>query len=148
MKTTFALSALSYGLAASSSEILDKYWSAEEQVQLVENTRMYWAPEIAAVGEPIHAPANQTYRPTVVAHGMGDSGTNAGMKSICATVPAKYPGAFVLCSTTADGGASIADSFTKQLSDFTTEVRSHPELKDGFNGAWCTYQRYHTALSH
>merc|ERR1712072_1249146 len=73
------------------------------------------------------------YRPTVIAHGMGDSGTNKGMVSLCKTVSEKYPGSYVLCSTTADGGASMGNSFTKQLADFTAEVRSKPELAKGFN---------------
>jgi len=129
---TFCIAALA-GVALGTQEVLDKHWSAAEQVQLVENTKGYWAPEIASISEAIPAPAGATYRPTVIAHGMGDSGTNAGMKSICATVPNKYPGAFVLCSTTADGAASISTSFTKQLTDFQAEIASHPELQNGFN---------------
>jgi len=70
--------------------------------------------------------------PAVIVHGMGDAGTNPGMKSICATVGKKYPGKFTLCSTTADGGASITTSMPKQLEQFTAEVRSHPELANGF----------------
>ena len=101
--------------------------------ELVENTKALWAPVIEPVGEPVIAEVGLTYRPTVVAHGMGDSGSNPGMKSICATVSTKYPGAFVLCSNTANSAASIVTKMTKQLADFTTEVRSHPELKQGFN---------------
>ena len=111
-------------------------FTKEEEAQLVENTRVGWAPVIEPVGGPALSAAetgNETYRPAVIVHGMGDSGTNAGMKSICATVPAKYPGAFVLCSTTADGVASITTKMPKQLEQFTAEVRSHPELARGFN---------------
>jgi len=112
------------------AEDLSLYFTPEEQVQVVENTRMLWAPEIESVSSPSQ-PAN--YRPTVIAHGMGDSGTNKGMVSLCKTVSDKYPDSYVLCSTTADGGASISNSFTKQLADFTAEVRSKPELAKGFN---------------
>jgi palmitoyl-protein thioesterase len=97
------------------------------------NTIIDWAPEIESVSAPVLAETGQTYRPTVVVHGMGDSGTNSGMKSLCKTVSDKYPGSFVLCSTTADGGASISNKMQKQLADFATEVHSHPELKNGFN---------------
>jgi len=99
----------------------------------VENTRHLRAPVIKPVGEPALAATGKAMRPSVIVHGMGDSGTNAGMKSICATVPKKYPGAFVLCSTTADGAASISTTMPEQVKQFTAEVRSHPELANGFN---------------
>ena len=54
---------------------------------------------------------------------MGDSGTNPGMKSICATVPNKYPGQFVLCSTTADGTKSIFTPMDKQLEQLMEWLR-------------------------
>jgi len=65
--------------------------------------------------------------------GMGDSGTNSGMKSLCQTVREKYPGMFVLCSTTADGAKSISMTFRKQLAAFQQEIALHPELAHGFN---------------
>ena len=115
--------------------VLDRYWSKEQQAQLLENTKaVYHMHEVSSVSSPLAAPAkNQTFRPTVVAHGMGDSGTNAGMKSLCKTVSDKYPGAFVLCSTTADSGKSISMTFDKQLADFRDEIAAHPELQNGFN---------------
>ena len=73
---------------------------------------------------------------------MGDSGTNPGMKSICATVPNKYPGQYVLCSTTADGTSSIFTSMEKQLEEFTTEIRSHPELAKGFDAVGLSQGNY------
>jgi len=109
------------------------YLSAEYQTRAVENTRAYWAPVIESVGTAHQKDVDATYRPAVIVHGMGDSGTNPGMKSICATVGKKYPGIFTLCSTTADGTASIFNTMQKQLADFTAEVRSHPELSQGFN---------------
>lgn len=118
-------------VSTASADHLSKYFTPEEQIQVIENTKIYWAPEIESVSDP--APFNADYRPTVIAHGMGDSGTNSGMKKLCQTVSDKYPGSYVLCSTTADGGKSISTSFTKQLEDFTTEVRSKPELAKGFN---------------
>ena len=113
--------------------VLDRFWSKDQQAQLLANTKIYHMHEVSSVSEPIPAPAGETYRPTVVAHGMGDSGTNPGMKSLCKTVSDKYPGAFVLCSTTADSGKSISMTFDKQLADFQAEIASHPELKNGFN---------------
>ena len=74
------------------------------------------------VAPPTHTREGSNALPIVTAHGMGDSGTNAGMKSICATVPKKYPGAFVLCSTTADGMASIFTKFDKQLAELSVST--------------------------
>jgi len=109
-------------------------FSDEQLDDIVSKTKdIYWAPEIESVSAPEVALVGQTYRPSVIVHGMGDSGTNSGMKSLCKTVSDKYPGAFVLCSTTADGGASISKLMSKQLSDFHAEVLSHPELANGFN---------------
>ena len=64
------------------------------------------------------------------------------MKSICATVPNKYPGQFVLCSTTADGTKSIFTPMDKQLEEFTTEIRSHPELAKGFDAVGLSQGNY------
>jgi palmitoyl-protein thioesterase len=107
--------------------------SDAEQQQAVENTRILWAPVIESISEPIHAEEGSSYRPSVIVHGMGDAGTNPGMESICKTVRDKYPGAFVLCSTTADSAKSIFTKMTTQVEEFTAEVRSHPELAKGFN---------------
>lgn len=112
------------------------------QAKMVQNTEHIWAPMIELVSEPALKATEQSYRPAVIVHGMGDSGTNAGMKSICATVPKKYPGAFVLCSTTADGVSSITTRMPKQLEDFTAEVRSHPELAKGFNAVGLSQGNY------
>jgi len=100
------------------------------EAQVLDNTKHIHAPLIESLGEAVNSAAN---RPAVIVHGMGDSGTNPGMKSICATVPKKYPGTFVLCSTTADGMKSIFTKMPDQVSQFAAEVRSHPELANGFN---------------
>lgn len=101
-----------------------------DEAQVLENTKMYHAPLIEAIGESTGKAAP---RPAVIVHGMGDAGTNPGMKSICATVAKKYPGTFTLCSTTADGMSSIFTKMPTQVAQFAAEVRSHPELANGFN---------------
>lgn len=118
-----AISGLAHGFA----------FTEEFEKLLVDNTRSIWAPEIEAVSEPMLRAENKTWRPAVVVHGMGDSGTNPGMKSICGTVSTKYPGMFVLCSTTADGAKSISTKMPEQLEQFHQEILSNPELSGGFN---------------
>ena len=58
-----------------------KLFTAAQEAQLVENTKVGWAPVIEPLGEPALSAGmtNKTYRPAVIVHGMGDSGTNAGM---------------------------------------------------------------------
>lgn len=116
----------------------------EQDAKLLNATKsLYWAPMIASLGKPqFLTEEGSEYRPSVIVHGMGDAGTNPGMKSICATVSNKYPGAFVLCSTTADSGASIWTKMEKQLEEFTAEVRSHPELARGFNAVGLSQGNY------
>jgi len=124
--------ALALSVASSASVGL----SPDQLAVAVENTRHIWAPEIQSIGGPELRDAfnaNSTYRPAVIAHGMGDAGTNAGMKSLCKTVSDKYPGAFVLCSTTANGAKSISTPYEKQLEEFQAEIAQYPELKNGFN---------------
>jgi palmitoyl-protein thioesterase len=118
--------------------------SAQQLEIAVENTREIWAPEIQLVSEPaINATdVGKTYRPTVIAHGMGDSGKNKGMMSLCQTVRDKYPGSFVLCSTTADSGKSITMTFIEQLAAFREEIASHPELANGFNAVGLSQGNY------
>ena len=70
--------------------------------------------------------------PVVFLHGMGDSGSNAGMKSICKTASDKYPGLHSVCSNVANGMSSITTELHKQLDEFTAEIRADPLLKDGF----------------
>ncbi len=108
-------------------------FTKEFEEKLVYNTRELWAPIIKPIGGPALKADNATYRPAVIVHGMGDAGTNAGMKSICATVGEKYPGIFTLCSTTADGVASITTRMPEQVEQFHAEILSHPELANGFD---------------
>eukprot|EP00656_Telonema_subtile_P011409 TRINITY_DN1564_c0_g1_i1.p1 TRINITY_DN1564_c0_g1~~TRINITY_DN1564_c0_g1_i1.p1 ORF type:complete len:353 (-),score=98.16 TRINITY_DN1564_c0_g1_i1:341-1399(-) len=117
------------GIVLASSDI---YADHDRGVDLLVNDPAYHAPIIESLAGEVQTITDGGL-PAVIVHGMGDSGTNPGMKSICATVGKKYPGKFTLCSTTAEGVASITTSMPKQLEAFTAEVRSHPELKDGFN---------------
>jgi len=69
----------------------------------------------------------------VVLHGMGDASSNEGMRSLCGSVEEEYPGTHVLCSSTADGAASMKMRLDDQIAAFAAEVASDPELKHGFN---------------
>jgi palmitoyl-protein thioesterase len=87
------------------------------------------APEVALTSEPAVA---GSYMPVVFLHGMGDSGKNPGMKSLCQTAATKYPGLYSVCSTVADGVSSITTVLDKQIDEFTASVRADPKLANGF----------------
>lgn len=84
------------------------------------------------VASPYHS-ADNPAPPVVFMHGMGDSGSNRGMKSICASVTKKYPGTYSKCLTVADGSASIFTVLDKQLDELVAAIRSDPQLANGFN---------------
>lgn len=88
------------------------------------------APVLKLLSEPVQAETN--YPPVVFLHGMGDSGTNPGMKSICKTASDKYPGLYSVCSTVADGMSSISTRLDKQIEEFVESVRADPKLANGF----------------
>lgn len=71
--------------------------------------------------------------PVVFMHGMGDSGSNSGMKSVCDSVSEKFSGTYSKCLDVANGLSSITETMDKQLEEFVQAVRSDPKLADGFN---------------
>jgi len=70
--------------------------------------------------------------PVIVMHGMGDSGTNSGMKALCETITDAYPGTHVNCLNVANGLASL-NSLDDQLQAFKAEILKDEKLKHGFN---------------
>eukprot|EP00657_Telonema_sp_P-1_P012742 TRINITY_DN9503_c0_g2_i1.p1 TRINITY_DN9503_c0_g2~~TRINITY_DN9503_c0_g2_i1.p1 ORF type:complete len:299 (+),score=111.04 TRINITY_DN9503_c0_g2_i1:287-1183(+) len=77
--------------------------------------------------------------PTVVAHGMGDSCFNAGMKQITTAIGTKT-GAYSVCVPT--GANRIMDTingFLKNMDDsidmFAKAIQADPKLANGFNAA-------------
>eukprot|EP01048_Picozoa_sp_COSAG05_P025522 COSAG05_NODE_6529_length_943_cov_0.727488_1_plen_139_part_10 len=73
-----------------------------------------------------------SFVPVVFLHGMGDSGKNSGMKSLCKTASDKYPGMHSVCSNVANGMSSITTELHKQVQEFAAEVRADPKLAQGF----------------
>ena len=66
-------------------------------------------------------------------HGMGDSGSNPGMKELCNSVHEKY-GNYVLCLDVSNGLLSIANTMDEQLAELHNVVQKHYSyLKGGFN---------------
>jgi len=102
-----------------------------EDPKYAEAVESLMAPEIESLGGPVNG--TEAAPPVVFMHGMGDSGSNRGMKSICQTVPDKYPGTYSLCLNVANGAASISQVLDKQLAELVSVIRSDPKLANGFN---------------
>jgi len=77
--------------------------------------------------------AATNYVPTVLMHGLGDSGSNAGMKSLAQTISAKYPGAYAVSVDVADSTSSYLEAVEQQTEEFAKAVQSDPKLANGFN---------------
>eukprot|EP00397_Hematodinium_sp_SG-2012_P008757 GEMP01008826.1.p1 GENE.GEMP01008826.1~~GEMP01008826.1.p1 ORF type:complete len:710 (+),score=163.91 GEMP01008826.1:60-2189(+) len=71
--------------------------------------------------------------PVVFMHGVGDSGSNPGMKSVCDSVTQAYPGTYVNCLNVANGAESLYEVLDAQLRDFVDAIRKDEKLKNGFN---------------
>ena len=78
------------------------------------------------------AGAGNAKYPVVFMHGMGDSGSNPGMRGLCAETARKY-NVYVLCLDVADGVASITTKMDDQLLAFVQVVQKDAKLKNGFN---------------
>eukprot|EP00392_Amoebophrya_sp_AT5.2_P016272 g16532.t1 len=63
---------------------------------------------------------------------MGDSGSNPGMRGLCAETARKY-NVYVLCLDVADGVASVTTKMDDQLLAFVQVVQKDAKLKNGFN---------------
>ena len=96
---------------------------------------------MAAIAKEIEVPEAAAWdtdgTPVVVAHGMGDSCFNSGMKSITKAAGAKL-GVYSTCVPTADGWLmDTIDGFLKNMDKsvdfFAAKVKADPKLANGFN---------------
>jgi len=96
---------------------------------------------IAAIAPVLGAPEDSevsgSYLPTVLAHGMGDSCFNGGMKSITKGIGQKT-GEYSVCYGTANNWlADTIDGFLKDMDSsvdfFADKIKKDPKLANGFN---------------
>ena len=66
--------------------------------------------------------------PTALMHGLGDAGTNAGMQSLAASIPAAWPGAYAVAVSVADGLFSFITPLQEQIDAFAAAVRADATL--------------------
>lgn len=90
-------------------------------------------------GSPSTPPASPAaadaadYIPTVFMHGLGDSGSNRGMKNIAKSVSSRYPGAYSVAVDVANGMSSYTHTLESQVEDFAAAVLADGNLSRGFN---------------
>jgi len=77
--------------------------------------------------------AAKNYVPTVLMHGLGDSGSHTGMKSLALTISSKYSGAYAISVDIADSLWSYVEGIERQTEEFAKAVQSDPKLANGFN---------------
>jgi len=95
---------------------------------------------LAAISPEVSLPAvaaQGSFLPTVVAHGMGDTCFNPGMKSITKGIGQKA-GSYSTCIGTGNNMVTdVVNGFLKNMDAsvdfFADKIRSDPKLKDGFN---------------
>lgn len=107
----------------------------DEQIyEIAEASKNVLAPTLDNMPEAVSDVKNAAqYTPVVFMHGMGDSGSNPGMKSLCASAPSKYPGMYSVCANVANGAASIFTELGPQVDEFAKLVQGDPKLANGFN---------------
>jgi palmitoyl-protein thioesterase len=66
-------------------------------------------------------------------HGLGDSGTNPGMQSLCKTFSSTYPGMYAVCAAVSDGSDSFFQLLDTQVDEFAKLVQADPKLSKGFS---------------
>ena len=74
------------------------------------------------------APA-ASYTPTVLMHGLGDAGSNAGMQSLAQSVETAYPGAYATAVDVANTLFSFIVPINDQVDEFAAAVMADPKLK-------------------
>lgn len=74
----------------------------------------------------------KNYIPVVFMHGLGDSGSNPGMKSLAASISNKYPGLYSIAVNVANGMSSYTTDIGEQVKQFADAVAADPKLAHGF----------------
>ena len=115
------------------SSVLDAQLQASLQAS-VQNEYGTHAPvlDVAAIRRRDTAPG-VSYTPTVLMHGLGDAGSNAGMKSLAQTIEVAYPGSYATAVDVADGFLSFVVPVQQQVDELAATIQADPKLANGFN---------------
>jgi palmitoyl-protein thioesterase len=86
------------------------------------------APSINLSAISVRAGGQATYTPTVLMHGLGDAGSNAGMQSLAKSVMTAYPGAYATAVNVANTLFSFIVPIMDQVHELAAAIRADPKL--------------------
>lgn len=86
------------------------------------------APTVDLSRIAVRAPA-ANYTPTVLMHGLGDAGSNAGMQSLAQSVMTAHPGAYATAVNVANTLFSFIVPIEAQIDEFAAAVLADPRLR-------------------
>jgi len=82
----------------------------------------------AAVAPRARAPGAPAPAPTVLMHGLGDAGSNAGMQSLAQSVAAAHPGAYAVAVDVANTVQSFVTPIKLQVEELAAAIRADARL--------------------
>jgi palmitoyl-protein thioesterase len=85
--------------------------------------------DVAAVTRRTRAPGAPAPAPTVLMHGLGDAGSNAGMQSLAQSVMAAHAGAYAVAVDVANTVQSFVTPIKLQIEELAAAIRADARLR-------------------
>ena len=86
------------------------------------------APTLDVARTPILGSPSASYTPTVLMHGLGDAGSNAGMQSLAQTIMTAYPGSYASAVNVANTLFSFVVPIMDQVEELAAAIKADPKL--------------------
>lgn len=130
-----ALAAAAGAAAAFSSVLSQKDVDASiwAGLQRVVREKRFAAPVLDLTLTPRFGDSFPDCTPTVLVHGLGDAGHNAGMQSLAQSIMTAYPGCYATAVDVADGILSFIQPIQAQIDELYAIVKADAKLAQGFN---------------
>lgn len=77
---------------------------------------------------PVLGATASNYTPTVLMHGLGDAGHNAGMQSLAQSVMTAYPGSYAVAVDVADGLFSFITHINDQVDELARVIKANGNI--------------------
>lgn len=86
------------------------------------------APTVDVAAIAVRGGSSAAYTPTVLMHGLGDAGSNAGMQSLAASVEKAYPGAYATAVNVANTLFSFIVPIMDQIHELAAAIKADARL--------------------
>lgn len=107
----------------------DKNIALEILTKLIKQTEhRRLAPTIDLSRITVRGSQGASYTPTVLMHGLGDAGSNAGMQSLAQSIEKAYPGAYAVAVNVANTLFSFIVPIKVQIEQFAAAIKADPKL--------------------